>query len=59
MGVVCTKMKKNQKRKKLFDKLDKLCENRDHELEEIFDGIFQCKRCFKVIKKMKEVREEK
>ena len=41
----------NRKMKKIFKKLDKLCEGKEHDNFELFDGIFQCKRCHRVINK--------
>lgn len=38
----------DRKLKKLFNKLDKLCENRKHDDFELFDNVFQCKKCFRV-----------
>jgi len=42
----------------LFEDLDKLCENKEHEWEELYDGIKQCKRCFKVEDIIKEEKRD-
>ena len=42
----------------LYTKLDKLCENKEHNWEELYDGIKQCKRCFKVEDIIKEEKRD-
>lgn len=39
-------MRKRKKfMKNIFEKADKLCENREHIWEELFDDMDQCNRC--------------